>query len=186
MGVKVVPDFLLSLALAGLLLASCATPAKKQPLAAKPVKVVDWNRFTSSVILKTYRQDQSFICSAVLIAPQVALTTAHCITQSDKNELLVGTSLTDSKLETIPVIQTSIRIHPGYHPKKSLSHADLAVFKIERPAAVTVYPAIPPPRKCTFNRLSRSTASASACATEPTHGHGPKFFLKKWTVTRWC
>lgn len=127
-----------------LLLASCSSAPQQAPNApvAASVRKIDWSQYESSVILKTWRGKNSFICSAVLIAPDRGLTTAHCIAKSDRNEVLLGKSTTDPDLRTFAVIPKSVRIHPAYDPKKSLSASDIAVFKLEKPVELKTFPRI--------------------------------------------
>lgn len=119
-----------------------AAPASTAPATTGQVRTIQWDRYESSVILKTWRAQNSYICSAVLIAPDRGITTAHCIANSDRNEVLIGKSTTDPTLKTIEVIQKSVRPHPDYHPEKSLSDADLAVFRLKKPVQLKVFPKI--------------------------------------------
>ena len=114
-----------------------------KPTASPIPRVINWTQFDSSVILKTYRGKNSFICSAVLLSDTIGLTTAHCIEKSDRNEIILGMSLTDPTLKRVAVLQKSIRIHPKYEPARSLYDHDLAVFNLKEKVSLIKYPAIP-------------------------------------------
>jgi secreted trypsin-like serine protease len=121
---------------------SVPTPVTTEPAVAASLRTIQWDRFESAVILKTWRAQNSYICSAVLIGPDRGLTTAHCIAHSDRNEVLLGKSTTDPTLQTVEVLPQSVHIHPGYHPDRSLSDSDIAVFRLKKPVSLKIFPRI--------------------------------------------
>jgi V8-like Glu-specific endopeptidase len=139
---------LLLVAFSAQLLSACSTAPRSNsaptPLDDVVVKPIDWNSFQSSVIVKTYRGKNSFICTAVMLNETTALTSAHCLKRGTHSEVIIGPSLSDLYSKTIRVNQKSVRYHPGYRKEKSLYQDDLAVFKLVAPAPVTVFPEIAP------------------------------------------
>ncbi len=109
-------------------------------------KVIDWASFESTAIVRTTRGKKIFICSAVLVSAKLAITTAHCVDKSDKNEILLGVSLTDPNLRTYLVDTKKMRIHPDYRLKKSFFGADLAVLPLVESASVNRIATIPEPK----------------------------------------
>ena len=105
--------------------------------------VLNWNQFDSTAIVRTTRGKNTFICSAVLLRRDLALTTAHCVANSDKNEILLGKSLTDPLLRSYLVDTKRIKVHPDYHPETSLFHADLAVLPLLESVPLTSFISIP-------------------------------------------
>ncbi len=129
-------------ALIAIVILSLQSESNANPTPA-PKRTIDWAKFESAVILKTYRGKNTYICSAVLLSDTLGITTAHCIEKSDRNEVVLGISLTDPHLKTIGVNQKSIRIHPKYKPKHSLYDYDLATFTLKEGAELKYYPTIP-------------------------------------------
>ena len=105
-------------------------------------KSIDWSAFESTALVRTTRGKNIYICSAVLIRKDLALTTAHCVENSDKNEILLGKSLSDPALQSYLVNTAKIRIHPDYHSKASFYESDLAVLPLLEPVPLTLFSAV--------------------------------------------
>lgn len=93
---------------------------------------------------KTYPWMGDYGCGATLIAPQWALTVAHCFNTEDNKSVNIKnnnprvTFLSDNVVNfsyTAQPIRTSeIIVHPGYNPAKGYNN-DLALLKLDTPVS---------------------------------------------------
>ena len=106
---------------------------------AASIETVDWSQYNDSVLIQVERAKGSkmgnTICSGVIIAPQVVLTTAHCAEEAISMTVVFDVEKGTKATKKEKVLSPQILIHPEYQPKKSLFHADLAILILKSPAA---------------------------------------------------
>jgi secreted trypsin-like serine protease len=89
---------------------------------------LDWESFSSTLIIEVARDSKVFTSTAVVIGRNMLLTAAHSIDCFDGGRVLLGENYHTAK-ESIKVKKSII--HPEYNPSKSFFENDLAIVILE-------------------------------------------------------
>ena len=105
------------------------------PLNAKATEV-NWNEFNDSVMLEITRPKNhpigNTVCSAVLVAPKLVLTTAHCVSDAIQIKITFDVEKATSAKQILEMKPKSWVRHPLYDPKKTLYSDDRDHREAER------------------------------------------------------
>lgn len=94
--------------------------------------LINWNRFSSSLIIETKRGDSTYTSSAVAIGRNMLLTAAHSVDCIDSGDVYLQDSGKSIRFKK------SI-IHPGYNPNKSFYLNDIAIIVLEHNLPNNIY-----------------------------------------------
>lgn len=88
------------------------------------IEQIDWNEFSSTVVLEVKRHGKIYTSTAVVIGKRALLTAAHSVDCMDQAAICIGASYRKN-IKKIKVKRCII--HPNYNPRKSLYENDLAI-----------------------------------------------------------
>lgn len=104
-----------------------------------PKNLINWNEFTSALLIEVKRGNDIFTSSAVAIAPQIILTAAHSVDGVDSAKIFLDSHYDMSSKNSIKV--SDIIVHPEYDQRNSNFLNDIAIIVLEKPLPefVTIY-----------------------------------------------
>lgn len=89
---------------------------------------INWNQYTSSLLIETMRDKNVFTSSSVLIRRNVLLTAAHSVIGIDKGYVHLASTYSNQNIR-IPF--KKVIIHNGYNKENSNFKDDLALIILE-------------------------------------------------------
>jgi secreted trypsin-like serine protease len=90
-----------------------------------PAKV-NWQNFSSALLIETKRGDKVFTASSVAIGKNIILTSAHCLEGVDSGRVILDSEYDPNTTNSIEM--ANFYIHPDYNPQMSLYENDLAII----------------------------------------------------------
>ena len=101
-----------------------------------PENLVNWNEFTSALLIEVKRGNDIFTSSAVAIAPQIILTAAHSVEGVDSAKVFLDSHYNMFSKNFLKV--SDIIIHPEYDQRNSNFLNDIAIIILDKPLPSSV------------------------------------------------